>query len=127
MPPINSWRFLWQVRSGLPVTLPQRVARPSERICFSLGGVRRWQRHLIVQGREHPLAILLYVDVREVECTAETRVWIGYPGVLRSRFRSGSFNLQIPSHDSTVPIESKLEILSLILIPVKLASFNQIG
>jgi hypothetical protein len=81
---------------------------------------------LIVQSREHPLAILLYVHVGEVECPAETRVWIGYPGVLWSNFRTGSFCLQFPSHNGTVPIELKLEILSLIFVPVKLAGLDQI-
>jgi len=82
---------------------------------------------LIVQCREHPLAILLYVDVGEVKCPAETRVWIGYPCVLRSKFRSGSFSVQVPSHDRTVPIESKLETRPLIFVPVKRVGFNQIG
>ena len=82
---------------------------------------------MIVQSREHPLAILLYVDVGEVECPAETRVWIGYPSMLPSGFRSSSFGVQFSSHDRTGPIESKLEICSFKFIPVKLAGLNQIG
>src|SRR5579864_6529727 len=94
---------------------------------FSLGGVRRWQRHLIVQGGQHPFAILLYVNMGEVEYPAEPSACICYPGVLRSKLRSGSFSVQLASHDCAVPIESKLQIRSLIFVPVKFARLNQIG
>jgi hypothetical protein len=103
------------------------VAKTSKGNCFSPCGVRRWKRHLTVQSRKHPVAVSLYANVREVKRSAETSVWIGYPGVLRSKLRSGSFSVQLASHDCAVPIESKLEILSLILVPVKLAGLNQVG
>lgn len=63
----------------------------------------------------------------EMESTAKTRSWVGQPGVLRSGLRSGSLQAQIAGYNGTVVVDSKLEIRSLVLIPVKLAGFNQIG
>ena len=41
---------LVRITSGLPVTLPQSVCKTFRLELFSLSGVRRWHRHLIVQG-----------------------------------------------------------------------------
>lgn len=66
--------------------------------------------------------------MREVQGSAESCVWVCYPSVLWSRFRSGSLCLQDPSDNGAIsPNESELEVFLLILVPVEFAGFDQIG
>lgn len=104
--------FPWPVNLRVARDPPaRRVEKILRKEPFSLGSVRRWQRHLIVQGREHPLVISLYVDVREVQCSAETGIWIG-DHVVRSWFRAGSFHLQFPGRQPFLsPITEELPVI----------------